>query len=101
MNMNRLCVLNSVAVGLGAGLVQAAPSTISVTWIPQRQRTLATALQMLANQLGNAFGFFLGVLALVSLCTVPEIVNKTRIFTIFLDTRFIEGEVKIIKCSKS
>ena len=49
-----------MCVGIGAALVQTAPSTISVTWIRPHQRTLATALQMLANQLGVALGFFLG-----------------------------------------
>ncbi|XP_063586186.1 solute carrier family 49 member 4 homolog isoform X2 [Penaeus indicus] len=48
--MSHLC---AICVGLAATLVMAAPPTIAAVWFPPEERTTATAVSQVMNQLGN------------------------------------------------
>ncbi|XP_069980084.1 solute carrier family 49 member 4 homolog [Penaeus vannamei] len=48
--MSHLC---AICVGLAATLVMAAPPTIAAVWFPPEERTTATAVSQVLNQLGN------------------------------------------------
>ncbi|XP_037784462.1 solute carrier family 49 member 4 homolog [Penaeus monodon] len=48
--MSHLC---AICVGLAATLVMAAPPTIAAVWFPPEERTTATAVSQVFNQLGN------------------------------------------------
>ena len=63
--MSHLCaILNGVA----GVVVFSAPSAVSSAWFPPAERTTATAVGILFNNLGNALSFFAG----------PAVVPGTR-----------------------
>ncbi|XP_076035527.1 solute carrier family 49 member 4 homolog isoform X2 [Oratosquilla oratoria] len=61
-----LANIAAILNGLSGIIICTAPSLLSSTWFPPKERTTATGVGCTFNQLGNAGGFFLGPLIVKS-----------------------------------
>ena len=52
--------IGSVWNGFAGAVVMAAPPAISAVWFPPEQRTTATAINQVFNNLGNGLSYFIG-----------------------------------------
>ena len=50
----------SILNGISGATIMAAPPALSATWFPPEQRTTATCINQVFNQLGNAMAFLVG-----------------------------------------
>ena len=58
-NFPRMCHLCAILNGVAGIIVFSAPSALSSTWFPPEERTTATGVAIVFNNLGNAFSFLL------------------------------------------
>ncbi len=53
----RMCHLCAILNGIAGIVVFSAPSAVSSAWFPPNERTTATGIALVFNNLGNAFSF--------------------------------------------
>ena len=61
--------LCAILNGISGATVMSAPPAISAVWFPPKERTTATAINQVFNQLGNGVAFMLGKLCLTHFST--------------------------------
>ena len=57
LHIFRMCHLCAVFNGMAGIIVFSAPSAVSSAWFPPNERTTATGIALVFNNLGNAFSF--------------------------------------------
>ena len=55
----RICHINAILNGVAGIVVFSAPSALSAAWFPPRERTTATGIALVFNNLGNAASFLM------------------------------------------
>ena len=55
----RICHINAILNGVAGIVVFSAPSAVSAAWFPPRERTTATGIALVFNNLGNAASFLM------------------------------------------
>lgn len=56
----RMCHICAILNGIAGIIVFSAPSALSSAWFPPHERTTATGVAIVFNNLGNAMSFFAG-----------------------------------------
>ncbi len=73
--ISRMCHLCAIFNGIAGIVVFSAPSAVSSAWFPPHERTTATGIALVFNNLGNAVSF----LAAPAIVPDPGLVNNTLV----------------------
>ena len=91
-----MCHICAILNGIAGIVVFSAPSAVSSAWFPPRERTTATGIALVFNNLGNAASFLMAPAIVPDPSNITNLINFTCPVLPLDEIRFIKNRIALL-----